>query len=65
MSIERSNMLYKMSSSESNNGIKGLNTITSKIKRYICPTLNSIYDLQTSFGCLNIKKTEVSDCGLW
>ena len=57
--------MYKMSSLEIHDVIKGLNTIIPKIQRYICPTLNSMYDLQTSLGCLNITKTEVSDCGLW
>ena len=48
-----------------NKGVHSLVTILPKVREYIAPTLNIAYNMQHDIGDLNMKKTAVSNNGMW
>ena len=58
-------ILDDRASEEMKNGIMALTTIIPNLKEYIAPTLNVIYDIQSTIGDIHMKKTTVSDYGMW
>ena len=46
-------------------GVKSLISIIPNVQEYISPTLNIAYNLQDTVGDCNLKKTAVSEIGLW
>ena len=47
------------------NGVQSLVSILPNVRDYIAPTLNTAYKVQSEIGDCNLKKTAVSDVGLW
>ena len=46
-------------------GVLSLVSILPNLREYIAPTLNIAFDLQNNIGNLNMKKTAVSNEGMW
>ena len=47
------------------NGVQSLISILPKVQDYISPALNIAYNIQKDIGDCNLKKTAVSEVGLW